>query len=401
MERITRAAKDFGLARSIILGFFLLLLVLSGVYGMSVLRMLTDVFIRWGMHGVLVLAMIPSIQSGIGPNFGVSIGIIGGLLGALISIELRAAGAFLGLGSGDRGAEQVADAAVAPTGEGLDHLADYYEQIAGNGFFNYVGQMPGADVVVQIIVAMIIGLFFAAIFGILYGMLLNRVKGSEMMISTYVGFSVVAFFNIMWLVLPFRAGTSIWPIAGAGLRVQISLIDDFSRVFNHLWAVSIGGLIIPTGLLLVFFLFCLIIWLFMRSRAGMMMSAAGANPNFAKAAGINVNRMRILGTTISTMLGAVGIIIYAQSFGFLQMYSAPLFMGFTTVAAVLIGGASINRAWIFNVLLGTFLFQGILVTGPAVANQLVPEGNLSEIARIVISNGIILYALTKAKEVAR
>jgi len=397
MERITRAAKDFGLARSIILAFFLLLLVLSGVYGMSIPRMVTDVLIRWGMHGILVLAMLPSIQSGIGPNFGVSIGIIGGLLGALISIELRAAGAFLGLGSGDRGAEQAADA-VAANG---DYLADYYEQIAGGGFFNYVGQMPGADVVVQIVVAMIIGLFFAAIFGILYGMLLNRVKGSEMMISTYVGFSVVAFFNIMWLVLPFRAGTSIWPIAGAGLRVQISLMDDFSRVFNHLWAFSIGGLIIPTGLLLVFFLFCLIIWLFMRSRAGMMMSAAGANPSFAKAAGINVNRMRILGTMVSTMLGAVGIIIYAQSFGFLQMYSAPLFMGFTTVAAVLIGGASINRAWIFNVLLGTLLFQGILVTGPAVANQLVPEGNLSEIARIIISNGIILYALTKAKEVAR
>ncbi|MCL2828528.1 MAG: ABC transporter permease [Oscillospiraceae bacterium] len=400
MERITRAAKDFGLARSIILGFFLLLLVLSGVYGMSVPRMLTDVFIRWGMHGILVLAMVPSIQSGIGPNFGVSIGIIGGLLGALISIELRAAGAFLGLGSGDREVGQAADA-VATNGAAYgDYLADYYE-IVGGGFFNYVGQLPGADVVVQIIVAMIIGLFFAAIFGILYGMLLNRVKGSEMMISTYVGFSVVAFFNIMWLVLPFRAGTSIWPIAGAGLRVQISLVDDFSRVFNHLWAVSIGGLIIPTGLLLVFFLFCVIIWLFMRSRSGMMMSAAGANPSFAKAAGINVNRMRILGTTISTMLGAVGIIIYAQSFGFLQMYSAPLFMGFTTVAAILIGGASINRAWIFNVLLGAFLFQGILVTGPAVANQLVPEGNLSEIARIIISNGIILYALTKAKEVAR
>jgi simple sugar transport system permease protein len=30
-----------------------------------------------------------------------------------------------------------------------------------------------------------------------------------------------------------------------------------------------------------------------------------------------------------------------------------------------------------------------------VANVLVPQGNISEIMRILISNGIILYALTK------
>ena len=30
-----------------------------------------------------------------------------------------------------------------------------------------------------------------------------------------------------------------------------------------------------------------------------------------------------------------------------------------------------------------------------------PEGNLSEILRIIISNGIILYALSKSKEVSK
>ena len=49
------------------------------------------------------------------------------------------------------------------------------------------------------------------------------------------------------------------------------------------------------------------------------MSAAGANPRFAEATGLNVDKMRIIGTMLSTMLGAVGIIVYAQSFGFIQV----------------------------------------------------------------------------------
>ena len=60
-------------------------------------------------------------------------------------------------------------------------------------------------------------------------------------------------------------------------------------------------------------------------------------------------------------------------------------MGFTSVAAVLIGGASPNRAKISHVLIGTFLFQGILALGLPVANQFIPESNLSEVMRLIIS----------------
>ena len=104
-----------------------------------------------------------------------------------------------------------------------------------------------------------------------------------------------------------------------------------------------------------------------------------------------------MGTAISTALAAMGIIVYAQSYGFLQLYNAPMMMGFHSVAAVLIGGASVNKAKISHVILGAFLFQGILAVALPVANKILPEGNLSEVLRIVISNGIILYALSKTK----
>ena len=65
-------------------------------------------------------------------------------------------------------------------------------------------------------------------------------------------------------------------------------------------------------------------------------------------------------------------------------------------SAILLGGASTSRAKISHVVIGTFLFQGVLTLGMPVANVLVPGSTISETLRILISNGIILYALTKS-----
>ena len=65
--------------------------------------------------------------------------------------------------------------------------------------------------------------------------------------------------------------------------------------------------------------------------------------------------MRIISVIISTMLGAAGIIVYEQSFGFIQLYGAPLAMPFTAIAAILIGGASVKKASMLNVVVGAFL----------------------------------------------
>ena len=127
------------------------------------------------------------------------------------------------------------------------------------------------------------------------------------------------------------------------------------------------------------------------------MSSVGSNPRFAQASGISVNRMRLIGTIASTVLAAIGILVYSQGFGFIQLYNGPMMMGFNSVAAILIGGATPRHARISHVLIGTFLFQGILALGLPVANQFIPEGNLSEVMRLIISNGIILYALAQAK----
>ena len=359
-ENVRSLTAKVGLPRIILVGFFLLLIVAAGGFQMDLIQLLSDCIRRWGMYGVLTLAMVPAVQCGIGLNFGISLGIVGGLLGGAIVIEFNLSR--------------------------IPALMEIHPLLA-----MWAG----------ILIAILIGVVLAAGIGWLYGLLLNRVKGSEMTVTTYVGFSIIAFMNIMWTILPFQTGELIYPNAGQGLRNTISLADSFSEVMSKTLAIQPGGLEIPTGMLAFFFLMCFLVWLFMRSKTGLAMSAAGANPSFARANGINVNRMRLVGTTVSTVLAAVGILVYAQGFGFMQLYNGPMWLGFNSVAAVLIGGASPRRAAISHVLVGTFLFQGILTVSMPVANHFIPEGNLSDVMRLIISNGIIIYALMQARGAGR
>ena len=333
--------KKLGFPRLVIGLFYILLCLMAFIYNLSLPGQISNTLVRLGMNGVLVLAMLPGIQCGISLNLGLPIGIIGGLLGGLLCIEF--------------------------------------------GLSGWVG----------FLFAIVVGIAISSVTGCLYGMLLNRLKGSEMSVTTYVGFSIVSLMCIAWLVLPFQSKIMKWPL-GNGLRTTIGLQTSYRHLLNDFLSFKIFGVTVPTGLLLFFALCCFLVWLFMRSKTGIAMSAAGANPRFAAATGINVDKMRIIGTMLSTMLGAVGIIVYAQSFGFIQLYQAPRQMGFLAASAILLGGATTSRATISHVVIGTFLFQGVLTLGMPVANAVVPQSTISEVFRIIISQGIILYALTKS-----
>ena len=62
--------------------------------------------------------------------------------------------------------------------------------------------------------------------------------------------------------------------------------------------------------------------------------------------------------------------------------------------------SSANKASIMNVVIGTILFQGIVTMTPTVMNGLI-NLDISEVLRMVISNGMILYALTRKTEASR
>ena len=248
--------------------------------------------------------------------------------------------------------------------------------------------------------AIIIATPFAVILGGGYGLLLNRIKGGEMMIATYVGLSIMSFFCMMWLLLPYDSPTMVYGLSASGLRPTISLDGFYSKVLADLWSFLIFGIWIPTGSLLAFALLAFLMWAFLHTKTGTAMTAVGSNRAFARAAGINVDRTRMLSVIMSTWLGAMGILIYQQGFGFIQLCTSPNNLTLPTVSAILIGGASVNKASIPNVIIGTILFQGMVTMTPTVMNAMV-HMDMSEVIRVIVSQGMILYALTRKTEGAK
>lgn len=261
-----------------------------------------------------------------------------------------------------------------------------------------VGLLLDQSIETNITVAAMAGFLAACLMAIVmalaagygYGLLLNRMRGSEMMVGNYLNFSVISLMCIAWMVLPFKNGKIIWAM-GSGVRSTITLEENYEKILDNLWSFDVFA----SGTLLLVALLCLAMWLFVRSKAGIMMSSSGSNPMFGAAIGIDNDRVRMQGTILSTVLGAVGILVYSQSFGFYQRYNAPIMMAYPAISAILIGGATTKRATIGNVVVGAILYQSILTIALPVASEMLSDSSLSEILRTIVSNGIILYALTK------
>ncbi len=355
-NKFSQLVRSYGLPRLIITAFLILLFILAPASGADFATQITNVINRFSWNAVLVLAMVPMIHSGCGLNFGIPLGILAGLLGATLSIQLGFTGP------------------------------------------------------VCFLMAVLIATPFALLFGGGYGALLNRIKGGEMMVATYVGFSSVSFMCMVWLLLPYSNPNIVMAYTGKGLKQTFALDNFYKNVladwlkidlrnfFGHDFGIN---LVIPTGSILFFALLAFLMWAFLHTKTGTAMTAVGSNPTFAKASGVNIDRTRMLSVILSTWLGAIGILVYQQGFGFVQMYTAPFNMALPAVSAVLIGGASVNKASISNVIIGTFLFQGLVTMTPTVSNNLLNVGDMSEVIRVIISQGMILYALTRKTEGAK
>jgi simple sugar transport system permease protein len=325
-------------AQMIILFFLALMVLLAWHSGLSNTRLMNDSLIRLFMNGVLVLSLVPMLKVGAGINYGLPVGIQAGLLGMCLAVNYRLIG------------------------------------------------------IIGFTVALLLAAILGAVFGYAYARILNLLKGKEEIAGIFIGFSFVFILSFFWTVAPFTNFSMLWPIGGKGLRPTIGLADYFAKALNKLWVLNIGDLVLPVGMCLFFALLCCLLYLFFKTKIGLAVSAVGENEKFARLSGINVNRMRSLAIILSTMLAAVGICVYAQSYGFIELYDAPLMMAFPAASAVLIGGSMGARTSIIQVIIGTFLFQSVYVySGPLANTLLLPE--LSEIVRVIIVNGIILYAL--------
>lgn len=353
MTKMKQFIRTVDVSRLIVLAAFLILVFLLLPLNIDVGMTISDIITRVGMNGVLILAMMISVYCGAGLNFGLPIGIICGLLGGSIAAEVNATGL--------------------------------------SGF----------------LLACSVSVPFALVSGWLYGLMLNKIKGSEMAVGNYMAFCIVYLFCLLWMVFPYKNPLIIWPVGGEGLRVTLTLDDFFTRILDNFLKVDFQKLSFlqgfeiwknfsfPTGLIIVFAVACFLMWAFTKTKAGIILRIGGAYPEFSRSLGISNDKSRMVGTMASMTLAAIGINIYSQSYGFYQFYNAPLKMAFPAMAALLIGGATVKKASVFNVVFGAVIYVGLLTMGTPIANILLNSGNLSEIVRMIVQNGIIIYALTK------
>ena len=322
--------------------FILICAVCIPVSGFSPGYLVNEIMTRLGRNAFLILCLIFPIMAGMGLNFAMTLGAM---------------------------AAEIA----------LIFTADW--QIWG---------IPG------IVLAMILSIPISILLGAFCGQILNRAKGREMITSYMIAFFMVGLYQLLVLfmmgpVIPILHSSLRLP-RGYGIRNTVSLLH-MRQSLDNLGAIHIGGVKIPVLTLVVIAVFCLFIVWFRKTKLGQDMRAVGQNMDVARDAGIKVERTRIIAIVMSTVFAGLGMVIYLQNMGNISTYSSHKQIGMFCIAALLVGGASVDKASIGNVFLGVILFHTMFIVAPATGAKITGDSMIGEYFRVFASYGVITVAL--------
>ncbi len=138
---------------------------------------------------------------------------------------------------------------------------------------------------------------------------------------------------------------------------------------------------------------CLFNQALMRTRLGQNMRTVGQSRVVANAAGINVDRTRIIAMIFSTVLASWGQLIYLQNIGTFATYGAHTQVGQFAIASLLVGGASVQKATNKQAILGVVLFHTLFIVAPLAGKELFGNAMIGEYFRVFISYGVIAMSL--------
>lgn len=150
---------------------------------------------------------------------------------------------------------------------------------------------------------------------------------------------------------------------------------------------------LPACTYAVILVFCFFnTWIF-STRLGQNMRTVGQSREVATSAGINVDKIRIIATCISTVLAAWGQIIFLQNLGTFNTVQQQSNVGLYAVAAILVGGANVQKATNKQAVIGVILFHTLFVVAPLAATEIFGDPAISEYIRMFITYGVIAISL--------
>ena len=377
-----------------------LFIIISGI---DMNYVASQLLLRLNRNAFIVLALIIPIIAGMGINFAITIGAMAAQIGLLLTISWGVTG------------------------------------------------VPG------ILLAAAITLPLASLFGFLIGKLLNKMKGQETIGSLILGYFANGAYQLLFLfifgsIIPLSSKVTIVGASGVqntlnltgevglykaidsiasipfmmalqlfvAVMVTVSMIQykqkkmpldrmvtilcgsvvvmavfqitPVADIFNgnHGWEIKLP---LVTWILIIGL--CLFNSTIMKTRLGQKFRAVGQSQTVANASGINVNRTRIIAIMISTVLAGWGQIIFMQSdgIGTFQTYAAHEQVGLYAGAAILVGGASIDRATNYHALIGALLFHSLFITAQTAASKIFGDSAVGEYFRAFLSYGVIALAL--------
>ena len=310
--------------------------------GFSASYLFNEIVTRMGRNTFLILSLLIPIMAGMGLNFGMTLGAMAGEIGLIL-------------------------------------VCDW--QIVG---------IPG------MVLAVIISLPIAIGLGIFCGKILNMAKGREMITSYIMSFFINGIYQLVVLymmgpIIPIKHSSIKLP-RGYGIRNTVSLLKMRQKL-DRLIPLKLFGADIPVMTFIIIALLCFFIIWFRKTKLGQDMRAVGQDMEVSRDAGIDVEKTRIISIVISTILADIGMVIYLQNMGNIATYSSHSQIGMFCIAALLVGGASVDRASIGNVFLGVILFHMMFIVAPAAGAKITGDSMIGEYFRVFVSYAVITIAL--------
>ncbi len=382
-----------------------LIICIIGVYyaKTSIPSILSDLVNRFDRNAILVLSLIIPVISGMGLNFGIVLGAMCGQLGLIVVAIMGMSGlpavlfAML-IAAVSAGLCGILAGMLLNKTKGQEMIASMILGYFSNGIYQFIFLfVVGGIIKIQSEVMLTGGI------GIKNTIALNSLQYSLDNIkifgySTKVDvFSALVFFGILfgayylflYLIKKKKGKSIIIKIIAFALMIVFALIATNMDAFAQ-YKMLIR---VPIPSFLLIFVVCILISAFMKTKLGQDMRAIGHDRSVAMAAGINVNLTRIIAICTSTVLAGIGQVIFYQNLGTMDTYYGHEKVGTYCVAAILIGGASVEKATIGQAITGTLLFHLLFNVSPLAAQNLFSNSMVGGYFRMVICYGVIAMAL--------
>lgn len=397
----------------VVIIFVLLCLGCVQVSGMPWSFIVNELVSRLSRNLFIVLALIIPVLAGMGLNFSIVIGAMAGQI-ALIAITHWGIVGLSGF--------VVAVALSLP-------LALLFGYLTGVVLNKTRGQ--------EMIAGMILGFFTNGIYQLLFLFLVGTIipmNNPVLVLSGGIGVKNTIDLNAMKYSLD-RAFDPFFKITfvHASMVICVVLIAMFayvayknkkedryekfinSIIMSGVFVVILGSLVFlsqqksiinmikfPTAAFLVIGLLCLFTKFLMTTKLGQDFRTVGQDMHVAEVSGINVSKTRIKAIMISTVLAAIGQIIFLQNIGTLNTYGGHEQVGMYAIAAILVGGASVSKATIGQAIIGTALFHTLFIVAPQAGQNLFGNAQIGEYFRVFVAYGVIgislaLYAWKQIK----